>query len=142
MIRSFTSYGFSYHDSATIGTGYTVFAVTVDTTNSPQSAKFPTQCFIDSVEFELASIAASDTITMFLARDSSGNVPLTPDSTSGSTQTVTVGKTTSTVGGVVFTVGKDFHYDGGVTGGTTGTIYVVAKANAACTGNIRVTWRA
>ena len=90
----------------------------------------------------MASIAASDTITMFLARDSSGNVPLTPDSTSGSTQTVTVGKTTSTVGGVVFTVGKDFHYDGGVTGGTTGTIYVVAKANAACTGNIRVTWRA
>jgi len=142
MIRQFTKYGYSCSAASTaIGTSYSVIAVTGLAANK-KSANVPSDCFLESVEIDLSSIAASDSITLFLARDSNGDVPLTSDALSGASQTVTIGKTSSTKGGVIFTVNKDFHFDSTTSNASDGTLYVVAKANAACTADaIRLNWR-
>ena len=60
MIQSFTKYGYSYHHGSTapanITTTYQVFPVTVDATNSTNSASFPDDCNIQSIEFEVTTI--------------------------------------------------------------------------------------
>jgi hypothetical protein len=142
MIKQFTHYGYSYSDSASIGTAYAGFAVTADATNSPTSAAFPDDCFIDSIEFEASGIASGENVTVYLARDSGGLVPITTDQLAGATQAPTLVTGATTSGGYTFTVGKDFHFDPSVANTTRGTLYVFAKvATGAITANIRVNWR-
>tara|TARA_R110000824_G_scaffold101193_7_gene240424 strand:+ start:9694 stop:10122 length:429 start_codon:yes stop_codon:yes gene_type:complete len=142
MIKQFSSYGYSVSTAdVAIGTGYTAFPITALAANQ-KSFTVPDDCFLESVEFELSSIAASDTVTLFIARDSAGLVPITSDALSGATQTVTLSVGASTTGGVSFTINKDYHFDTVVGNATSGTIYVCAKANAACVANIRLNWRA
>ena len=142
MIKQFSSYGYSVSTAdVAIGTGYTAFPITALAANQ-KSFTVPDDCFLESVEFELSSIAASDTVTLFIARDSAGLVPITSDALSGATQTVTLSVGASTTGGVAFTINKDYHFDTVVGNATSGTIYVCAKANAACVANIRLNWRA
>ena len=142
MIKQFSSYGYSVSTAdVAIGTGYTAFPITALAANQ-KSFTVPDDCFLESVEFELSSIAASDTVTLFIARDSAGLVPITSDALSGATQTVTLSVGASTTGGVSFTINKDYHFDTVVGNATSGTFYVCAKANAACVANIRLNWRA
>ena len=143
MIKQFSSYGYSVSTAdVAIGTGYTAFPITALAANQ-KSFTVPDDCFLESVEFELGAIAASDTITLFIARDSAGLVPITSDALGGATQTVTMSVAgAATTGGVSFTINKDYHFDTVVGNATSGTIYVCAKASAACTANIRLNWRA
>ena len=120
-----------------------MFPITSLAANNKSTA-VPDDCFLESIEFELSSIAASDTITLFMARDSAGLIPITSDALGGATQTVTMSVAGgATTGGVVFTINKDYHFDTTVTNASSGTIYVAVKANAACVAeNIRLNWRA
>jgi hypothetical protein len=143
MIKQFTNFGYSCSAvDRNITTSYTVFPITSLAANN-KSIAVPDDCFLESIEFELSAIAASDTITLFMARDSAGLIPITSDALGGATQTVTLSAGASTTGGVVFTINKDYHFDTTVTNATSGTIYVAVKANAACVAeNIRLNWRA
>ena len=143
MIKSYTHFGYSYHHGSTspanITTAFQVFPVTVDTTNSTNSASFPDDCNIQSIEFEITALSGAANVTMFLARDSAGDIPITNEYT----QNVTIGDTTTTKAGAIFSNEIDYHFDGSVANTTRGTIYVVAKVNSGTpTANIRVNWRA
>tara|TARA_A100000172_G_scaffold77371_1_gene61684 strand:- start:158 stop:601 length:444 start_codon:yes stop_codon:yes gene_type:complete len=144
-IRQFTKYGYACLDQArAIETGYNVIFELKGQGQSAnkKSANVPDDCFLESIEFELSLIAASDTITMFLARDSAGKNPITSDALSGATQTVTLSAGASTTGGVIFTIGKDYHFDTTTTNATSGSLYLAVKANAACQADqIRLNWR-
>ena len=134
--------GYAYHNNASISGNAAPFAVTRDATNSTLSAEFPRNCEIESVEIFLTSIAggASD-VTMYLARDSTGDVAITPGGTTGATQTITSGFTSNT-GSVVFEVESDFNFDDSVTNATAGTLYVVLRTDAGtATADVRVNWR-
>lgn len=78
----------------------------------------------------IASSAAS--ITWYLAADSSGDIPITPEVT----DTIVTGKTTATDGGVARTVGVAFKPS------TAGTVYVVAKTDTGtCNATARVWYK-
>tara|TARA_R110002126_G_scaffold86974_1_gene209768 strand:- start:63 stop:494 length:432 start_codon:yes stop_codon:yes gene_type:complete len=143
MIQQFSKYGYSCSAlQRTIGTGYAVHAITSLATNK-KSTVIPDDCFLESIEFELSAIAASDTVTIFLARDSAGLIPITSDTAGGATCTVTLSAAASTTGGVTYSINKDYHFDTTVTNASSGTIYVCAKASAECVAeNIRLNWRA
>ena len=143
MIQQFSKYGYSCSAlQRTIGTGYAAHAITSLATNK-KSTVIPDDCFLESIEFELSAIAASDTVTIFLARDSAGLIPITSDTAGGATSTVTLSAAASTTGGVTYSIKKDYHFDTTVTNASSGTIYVCAKASAACVAeNIRLNWRA
>ena len=143
MINQFTKYGYSCTAvDVAIGATYSITEITTLQTNK-KSAVVPDDCFLESIEFELSAIATGDTITMYLSRDSDGIIPLTSDQLGGATQAVTKVSNAATTGGVSFTIGKDYHFDTTVSTATSGKIYVVAKASAACVGeNIRLNWRA
>jgi len=141
-IHSWSKSSFSYHNAASLGTGYSVFPVTVDAINSPDADLFPDICNIQSIEIEFTTLSTASTATVFLARDSAGDVPITPDSTTGATQTITVGATTNTKGGTAFAVDTDYHRDGAVLNTSRYIIYAVVKVDAGTpTANIRVNWR-
>jgi len=142
MIHSWSKASFSYHNAASLTGNFQVFAVTKDSTNSPDSDFVPDICNIQSIEFEFTAKSSSASVTAYLARDSSGDVPLTPGVTSGSNQNITVGATTNSKGGAAFAVDSDYIRDGSVSNSTRHTIYVVAKVDAGTpTANIRVNWR-
>tara|TARA_R100000005_G_C4986657_1_gene194816 strand:- start:1257 stop:1607 length:351 start_codon:yes stop_codon:yes gene_type:complete len=110
--------------------------------SNKKSTSVPDDCFLDSIELELSSVASSDTVTIFLARDSAGKVPVTIEA-ADATQTVTMSAAAgSTTGGVSYTIGKDYHFDTTVSNTTSGTLYLVAKASAATTvENVHLNWR-
>lgn len=144
MIQQFTKYGYSCSAlQEVIGTSYSAIALTSLATNNKASV-VPDDCFLESIEFELSGIDdPTDTVTIFIARDSAGLIPITSDELSGATQTVTTSISATVTGAVSFTISKDYHFDTTVTNATSGTIYVCAKANAACVAeNIRLNWRA
>jgi hypothetical protein len=140
-IKEFTSFGYSYKHNASLSENYAAFELTADATNSPNSAAVPAGCYLDSIEFELTSTAVAEKVTMFLARDSAGAVPITTDQIAGATQAPTI--KTGSVGGCSFTVGKDFHFDSSVSNASIGSLYVVAKlpAGHTSTAKIRLNWR-
>lgn len=145
-IRSWSRASFSYHDAGdaptTLTTTNQVFPIKIDTTNSPDSERFPDTCNIQSIEFEFTALSTATTVTAFLARDSAGDVPITPGTTTGATQTITIGATTATKGGAAFSVDNDYHRDSAVANTNQYIIYVVAKVDAGTpTANIRVNWR-
>jgi|TARA_R100000458_G_C8273257_1_gene248109 hypothetical protein len=144
MIRQFTKFGYSVPtQSFAVGTSYSVVPLTGISGNKKSSA-VPDDAFLESIEIQLSAIAASDTITIFLARDSAGLIPITTDQAAEATQAVTLSAAASTTGGVSFTVGKDYHFDPTVTLNTSsGSIFLAIKASAACTAeNVRLNWRA
>lgn len=143
MIRQFTKYGYAYKHAASLTATYSAHAVTVDRTNSARSADIPDDAFLESIELEISAIASSaDDITLYLARDSAGDVPITNHELAGAEQKIATGMTTNTDGAVVFTINKDYHFDSEVTATSSGTLYVVAKTNTGtCTANIRLNWR-
>ena len=142
-IQEFTRFGYSYSHANNVGTSYnaTGFALTSDATNSPAALAVPANCYLESIELEASSVAAGENVTIYLARDSAGAVPLTTDQLAGATQAPTI--RTGSVGGFVYTIGKDFHLDSTVSNSTQGTIYLFAKsATGALAVNVRLNWRA
>lgn len=141
MPGPYTRVGFSYKHQANITSTATAFACAVDATNALEATNFPHNCNVQSVEFSIDSIASSAaSIHMYLARDAAGDIPLTPGSTSGATQTIQTGATTATDGGAVFLVDADVNFHTGHS--VADTIYVIAKTDTGtCTANIRVNWR-
>ena len=143
-IRQFTKYGYACIDQArSVTTSYSVIELTGRGQSvNKKSANVPDDCFLESIEFELSSISAADTVTMFLSRDSAGKNPVTSDSLAGATQKVTLSAASGTTGGVVFTIGKDYHFDTTTTNGNSGSLYLAVKASAACQADqIRLNWR-
>ena len=155
MIKEFTKFGYSVCSVKSSGgttgaptsitTSYQAFPVTVDATNSRNSDSFPNDCNIQAIEFEFSNRDSATSITMYLARDSAGEIPIT----NPSTQTITNGVTTASKGGCAFSSLVDYHFDAGtssaaITGTSRGTIYVIAKQTGGTNsvGNIRVSWRA
>ena len=150
MIQQFTKYGYSVPSGTTnINANYSVIAVT-NLAGNKKSSRVPDDCFLESVELQLSGIdAVTNTITIFLARDSAGLIPLTSDELGGATQTVTTSVASSATGGVVFSINKDYHFDTIVTNASSGTLYVCAKTGDTGGGtatitieNIRLNWRA
>jgi len=143
-IQQFTRYGYAYDHAVSLSATYAVLPLTIDATNSSRSSELPNDAYLESVEFEISSIASSAaTITVYLSRDSAGDVPITTTAIVGAAQAITTGLATATDGAVVYTINKDYHYDSGVGATTPGTLYVVAKTNTGtCTANIRLNWRA
>ena len=155
MIQQFTKYGYSFcafkSSNGTPGaptsltTSYQAFPVTVDATNSVNSSAFPSDCEIQAIEFEFTARDSATAVTMYLARDSAGDLPITiPES-----ENIVNGITTATKGGTAFSSLVDFHFDGGstsaaLTGTSRGTLYVIAKQTGGTNaiGNIRIYWRA
>jgi hypothetical protein len=144
-IHSWSRSSFSYYKSAATLTGnYVVFPVTIEVAadDCPDADRFPDTCNIQSVEFEFLTLGTATTVTMYLARDSAGDVPITPSTTTGATQTISIGATTATKGGAAFAVDNDYHRDSSVANTNQYTIYVVAKVSGGTpTANIRVNWR-
>jgi hypothetical protein len=143
-------YGFAVAEAISVTGVFTggPFALARDS-DLPNSADVPPNCFIDSLELELSSIADGDKITVYLARDSAGNIPITSAHLDGATQRVTVlNPGVSTTGGCSFQINKEFHFDGTVSGATVGTLYLVIKcvdsagSAATCTADARLNWRA
>jgi hypothetical protein len=154
MIKEFTSFGYSVcsvkssggssGSPTSITTSYQAFPVTVDATNSVNSSAFPDDCEIQVIEFEFTARDSATSVTMYLARDSAGDIPLT----NPASQTITNGASTATKGGCAFSSLVDYHFDGGastaaITGTSRGTLYVIAKqaGGTNALGNIRVSWR-
>jgi len=145
-INQFTKYGFAVANAVSITGSFSAHEVS-GSSDVKFSSDVPVSAFLESLEFELTSIASGDQITVFLARDSDGDVPLTSTALAGSTQTVTIGRSTATKGGCSFTINKDFHFDSTVTNATIGKLYVIVKcvdsggSGASCTADIRLNWR-
>tara|TARA_R100000149_G_C5875331_1_gene139121 strand:+ start:1832 stop:2284 length:453 start_codon:yes stop_codon:yes gene_type:complete len=147
-IRQFTKYGFAIKPQATITGTFSIHEISSH--NAVKlSSDIPSSVYLDSVEISVAAgAAAGDELTMFLARDPAGDLPLTSTAPGGATQAVTLGLTTATVGAYNFTINKDFHFDDFATGSSTrGKLYVVAKcvdsggSGKTITANIRLNWR-
>lgn len=141
-IRSWSKASFSYKHGASLTGTFQVFEVTQDLTNSPDSDFFPDTCNIQSIEFEFTAKSSAASVTAYIARDSAGDVPITPGGTSGASQDITVGVTDAAKGGATLFVDNDYTLDTGVSNSNRQKIYVVAKVNAGTpTANIRVNWR-
>jgi hypothetical protein len=138
--------GYSYANNASITDAASAHAVTADTTNSGRSYALPLDVNIQSVEVFMTGLTNSPTeLTMYLARDSTGDVAVTPGGTTGATQSIKAGMTTANSGSCVYEVDSDFHFDENVTGATAGTVYVVLEldgSSTAAAADIRVNWRA
>jgi hypothetical protein len=162
MIKAFTKFGYSFcafkSSGGTSGAptaltaSYQAFPITVDATNSVNSLSFPDDCEVQVIEFELTARDSATSVTMYLARDSAGDIPIT----NPSTENITNGVATATKGGVAFSSVVDYHFDRGtldttttpdtdvpITNTSSGTLYVIAKqaGGTNARGNIRVYWR-
>ena len=145
-IHSWSRSAYSYHHNTTdpvaLSESFQAFPVTVDLTNNSGSDLFPDTCNIQSVEFDFVTKQDVSTVTMYIARDSSGSSAVTPGATSGATATITAGA--GDTASAVFGVDTDYHFDPSVNNSTSGTVYVMAKVDDATsnpTANIRVNWR-
>jgi len=155
MIKEFTSFGYSVCSVKSSGgttgaptsitTSYQAFPVTADRTNARTSDSFPDDCNIQAIEFEFSDRDSATSVTMYLARDSAGDIPIT----NPSSQTITNGVTAASKGGCAFSSLVDYHFDAGttstpITGTSRGTLYVIAKQTGGTNsvGTIRVSWRA
>ena len=100
------------------------------------------------IEFEFTARDSATDVTMYLARDSAGDIPITNPASA----TITNGVATATKGGASFSSLVDYHFDGGtssegvttaITNTSRGTLYIIAKqvGGTNARGNIRVSWR-
>jgi hypothetical protein len=93
MSNTWNTMGFAYHNNGALSGSLAVLAVTEDLTNSKLSSSIPRNCYIDSVEIFLTSMSSATEVTMYLSRDSTGDVAITPGGTTGASQTIGAGVT-------------------------------------------------
>ena len=143
-IQSWNKAGYSYGTLSSVSTTFQAVATTADTTNSPESFRFPDSGNVQTVELYFTGLSGTGQIcTMYLCRDSAGDVGITPI-TNDASQAIQSALTTGNAGFAVFEVGRDFHFDSSVANTTSGTIYVMIKLDggSATTATVRVNWRA
>lgn len=143
-IHSWSKAGYSYGTQSSITTTYRGAAATADTTNSPESFRFPDRGNVQTVEIYFTGLSGTGQVcTMYLSRDSAGDVGVTPITNSAS-QVIQSALTTGSAGFAAFEVGRDFHFDSSVASTTSGTIYVMIKLDGgtATAAAVRVNWRA
>ena len=143
-IHSWSKAGYSYGTQSSITTTYRGAAATADTTNSPESFRFPDTGNIQTVEVYFTGLSTTGQVcTIYLSRDSAGDVGITPTTNSAS-QTIQAALAASSAGFCAFEIGRDFNFDSGVASTTSGTIYVMIKLDTgtATTAAVRVNWRA
>ena len=143
-IHSWSMAGYSYGTQTSITTTFRGAAATADTTNSPESFRFPDRGNVQTVEIYFTGLSTTGQVsTMYLSRDSAGDVGVTPTTNSAS-QTIQASLTTANAGFCAFDVGRDFNFDSGVASTTSGTIYVMIKLDTgtATAAVARVNWRA
>ena len=101
MFNGFSRAGFKTKGAATALNGTNYVFVEID--------EFSRSMQVDSVELLFDTLGGTGYVaTIYLSRDSAGLYPLTSDTVSGATQTLT--DTPGSRGGASFTVGKDVHY--------------------------------
>jgi hypothetical protein len=111
-------------------------AITGSVAVDARATNIPESCLLSWLHGELDTIAGgATTVTWYLAADAGGDVPLTDVVT----ETIVVGITTATDGGIATAIDLDYYR---ATSGTAGSIYLFAKTNAG-TVNLkpRLTWR-
>ena len=144
MPITWKSLGYSYANNASVANSLAAVAVKgeTDRTVTRAAVDFPNNCNIQSVEVYMTGFGGSPTeLTMYLARDSDGDIAITPGGTTGATQTINI--KTAGEGSCVFNVDSDFHFDGVPANTTEGTIYAVMKLDSgSATADVRVNWRA
>ena len=146
-IQSFNRYGFAYKHAASLTDSFTIHECARDATNNAQSGKFPVDCNVQSVEVELSGMSTGGStptqVTMYLARDSEGDVGVTPGASTGATENIRAGATTANTGFVVFAIDSDVHYDATVGLSKIDSIYACLKLDTGtATANVRINWRA
>lgn len=132
-----TRRGMSAEIATALTSTYAVLTLDDDTTADASAEVVPDVCWLSWVSGEIDTIASSAaTITWYLAADSDGDIPLT----AAVTETILVGKTTATDGGVstkLDTVHVRFS------SGTAGKLYLVAKTDTGtCKLKARLMWEA
>ena len=136
--------GYSFVENATVNANLSAHAVKSNQSNTGggRSANFPNNCNIQSIEvFFTTSSGSPTTFTCYLARDSVGDVAITPGATTGATQSFST--ITSSTGSCVFEVNTDFNFDSTLANCTEGTIYAVMKVDTGTvSADVRVNWRA
>ena len=91
-IHSWSMAGYSYKNNASVTNALSVHEVTADTTNSPESFRFPARGNIQSIEVFFTSLSGAGLeCSIFLARDSDGDVGISPGTPTGATQEVQQG---------------------------------------------------
>lgn len=145
-IQSFNRYGFAYKHAASLSNSFTIHECARDATNNAQSGKFPVDCNVQSVEIELSGMSTGGslpgTVTMYLARDSEGDVGVTPGASTGATEAIQAGATTANTGFVVFEIDSDVHHDASVALSKADSIYACLKLDqGTATANVRINWR-
>jgi hypothetical protein len=135
----FNHAGISYKHEAALTTAYQVFTLTADPTNAPRTAVVPDFAHFQHLAVEMDTIAGgASSVTLFLARDAAGDIPLTAEQTAS----VQFGFTTATSGSAIACIDLDYHYQQ-LAVEVRGTVYVVIKTNAGtANGNLRLHWRA
>tara|TARA_R110000824_G_scaffold116395_2_gene267775 strand:+ start:2856 stop:3323 length:468 start_codon:yes stop_codon:yes gene_type:complete len=153
-IHSWSKAGFSYANNASITNSFSAHAVTADTTNSPESFRVPDICNLQSIEVFFTGLSGAGlSCTLYLSRDSIGDIGVTPASTSGATQAIQASMTEGSAGFVVFAIDTDYHFDSGAITASTesplagaissGTLYAAVKLSTGTgTADIRLNWRA
>jgi len=132
--------GYTGDSAVSLDTSFAVTALTGGDATVGGSS-IPTVCNLQNIEFELTSISSATSVTMYLARDSVGDYPITPSVGSGATQNISVG-ITSGKGSVMYTIEYDYKHFSAVSNSTSGTLYLVAKVDAgSATAQVRLNWR-
>ena len=143
MSKTWNRLGFSFVENQTLGTSLAAFAVTNNTSSTAGggAGTIPNNGNFQSVEVFMTSVSSATEVTMYLARDSDGDVAITPGGTTGATQTIST-KTAGT-GSCVWSIDADYNFDSALSGSTSGTIYAVLKVDAgSAVADVRVNWRA
>lgn len=127
--------GLSAEASTALSTSFTVMTLDDDTTDEESAEVVPDECHLGTQFGEINTIASSaKTVTWYLAADSSGDVPITPEVT----ETIRTGDTTSTDGGIATKVDMPHRK---MESGTAGKLYLVAKTNTGTCNMIpRLSW--
>jgi hypothetical protein len=128
--------GLSAEASKALSTSYATFTLDADTTADSSAARVPTHCTLGMLVLTLDTIAGgATTLTYFLSVDSSGDVPITNETTTD----ITTGKTTATDGGVAGLINAPYrHFSAGT---AEGKLYVHVKTDAGTANCIaRLTW--
>ena len=126
---------FSCSASTALSTSYAAAEIT-DTTGTDSRAKvLPTECYLYRLEGTLTSISSATELTWYLAKDSAGQKPITPE------KTVTiVDPDADGSGGCSTAVDSAHAFDVDSTGTS---LYVHAKTDAGtCSMVARLTWEA
>jgi hypothetical protein len=125
---------YSAEASTALSSTYTV--LTLDGDSEGGASPIPDRCVLSWLHGEIDTIASSAaSIQWYVALDSNGDIPITD----AVTETILVGNTTATDGGVSTLLDMSYHL---VSSSTPGKLYVLAKTDTGtCNITVRLHWQ-